>query len=105
MESKKTQTIRLTDSIFHALLNMTGGDVDLHMPKKRALVRRLHEVRRDAPTGWLIELTEEEMDTVFDHLQGHFLRTPKDTRRFLNTLARQSPRFEQLKKTALGEGS
>lgn len=90
------EDITLTHSIFQILLNMTGGDPDLHMPLKRALVRTLHAAQLLDNGRWEVWWTKENMQTAYDHLAAYFLNHPQLRVRTLNVLCKQSSVFEKL---------
>jgi hypothetical protein len=101
VSDEPVETIELTSGLFQALLNMTGGDPDLHEAPKRALVRRLHEAKCRGTAGrWVVEVTREDLEAIRVHLLAYCLRRPDLELRFENTLCRQSGTYKELLRKA-----
>lgn len=100
---QETETIELTDGIFQALLNMTGGDVELHTPKRRRLVKALHAAVRSGNARWLVTFTEEDVESAYTHLEGYCLNRPTKRTRIMNHMCRQSQTFHGILSRAEGQ--
>lgn len=89
----ETETYEITHGILEALLNMTGGDVELQQPPIRSLVRALHGARFLSGSRWAVKLTDEDMKTVVFCLAAYTLNRNHLRLRFANYLSRQSDVF------------
>lgn len=98
---KETETIEITSKVLEALLNMTGGDVELHQPPKRRLVEALHKAKSMSNGRWVVTFTHEDLHTAYDHLRAYCLNRPAVEMRLMNSVAKQSEYFRQLRNEAM----
>jgi hypothetical protein len=85
---------QLSGKEFQALLQMTGGDVELHMPRKRELVMRLHEAELNTDTGrWHVHLSDRELESAVYHMRVYVLNRPEFKAWLFTRLAGVYPKF------------
>lgn len=90
------ERVELTSKLLEALLNMTGGDVELQQPKIRALVRQLHKAVMLVGNRWVVELTDEDMRTARYVLGVYTLNRPQLKTRFHNWLTENSEQYRRI---------
>lgn len=95
-EKQTTEFVELTHTMFEALLNMTGGDPDLHLPAKRRLTAALHKARFVYGSRWAIEVDEEILKAIHVHLTGFTLNRPSLRARFHRYLCHQSDAYRRV---------
>lgn len=90
------EIVELSNKLFEALLNMTGGDVELQKPKTRSLVRQLHWAVFIPGNRWKVELTDEDMRTVRYVLKAYTLNRPQLKTRFHRYLLNNSEQYRRI---------
>lgn len=92
--------IDVTHAVFQALLHMTGGDPDLHTDKKKSLVRAVHAARLINSGRWVLPVTDEDIRSIYVHLEGYLLNRPHLRTRLMNVMIKQSPLFAEIVQAA-----
>lgn len=85
----------LTAKEFQALLFMTRYP-DFYTDKTRRLMYALHTSRMSrASNKWLVEMSDEDVETAVFLIEGYCLNQPKDYARLHNRLSVFSERFRK----------